>query len=55
MHYACEDSNESVALYLIQKGGANVNLLNKEEKTPIDLAKGAEFRRKLQAEIVANK
>uniref|UniRef100_A0AC34FJ21 26S proteasome non-ATPase regulatory subunit 10 n=1 Tax=Panagrolaimus sp. ES5 TaxID=591445 RepID=A0AC34FJ21_9BILA len=46
LHLACEDQNDSLAIFLA-KSGANVKMQNKEEKTPLDLCKDAELKRKL--------
>ena len=47
LHLACEDQNDSLAIFLT-KSGANIKIQNKEEKTPLDLCKSAELKRKLQ-------
>lgn len=43
---AAEDQNESAALMLV-RGGADINRPNKEEKTPLDLSKTVELKRKI--------
>lgn len=40
LHYACEDDESSCALLLIEHGASPL-VLNKEEKTPVDLCKPA--------------
>lgn len=43
---ASEDQNDSVCIMLI-RAGADINRPNKEEKTPLNLIKSAEVRRKM--------
>uniref|UniRef100_A0A914C0T5 26S proteasome non-ATPase regulatory subunit 10 n=1 Tax=Acrobeloides nanus TaxID=290746 RepID=A0A914C0T5_9BILA len=50
LHLACEDENDSVAILLAQNG-ADLKRQNKNEKTPIDLVRQAELKRKLLAFI----
>lgn len=50
LHLACEDENDSVAILLAQNG-ADLKRQNKNEKTPIDLVRQAELKRKLMAFI----
>ncbi|KAI1724510.1 ankyrin repeats (many copies) domain-containing protein [Ditylenchus destructor] len=50
LHNACEDDNETIAIFLAKNGG-DIHLQNKEEKTPLDLVKKAETRKKLLAAV----
>jgi ankyrin repeat protein len=47
LHLAVEDQNDSLAIFLA-KSGANVKMENKAEKTPLQLCKDAELKRKLE-------
>jgi len=47
LHIAVEDENDSVALCLVRHG-ADINRQNNMERTPLDLAKTADLRRKLK-------
>lgn len=41
-----EDQDESASIMLV-RAGADINRPNKEEKTPLNLAKSSELRRKM--------
>jgi len=43
---ACEDGQFEVAI-LLANYGANINKMNREEKTPLDLVKDAQVKQKL--------
>nr|CAD2207414.1 unnamed protein product [Meloidogyne enterolobii] len=46
LHLACEDGQFEVAT-LLANYGANINKMNREEKTPLDLVKDAQVKQKL--------
>lgn len=49
LHIVCEDENSSCALLLIANG-ADVNVLNKEKKSPLDMCKPA-LRRQIKEKL----
>lgn len=53
LHLACEDGNDSVAIYLVNKG-ASVEIQNRQEKTPLEMIKDSQLRRKLKMILEKN-